>query len=397
MFVLQKVGFVGFVMAPFLPEVVGSELNPSLAVRPVRQMLHGVGCYTLPVTEFDLKARQVVCQHRNGTTERVGYAHLVLAVGMGANIGMIPGMIEHGVSLKLLGDAIFLRNDIHGKLEEAETENDLELRRRRLSIAVVGGGFTGVEVAGAMNSLLRRSTRYYRRVVEDDVRVTLLHSGPRILPPMSEKLSAYAERRMKKAGISVRTGVRVDSASAEGVHLKGGEVIPADTIVSAVGNQIEPLVGASGLELDQHRIVVEGDMHVPGQEGVWALGDCAAVPNAATGSVSPMLAQHALRQAKQLAHNIAARVRGEATKPFHFHDLGLFAMVGHDDAVGQSFGMRVSGRLASLMWHFIYWSKMPTPGRKVQIAVQWFLSLFIAPDIVEIPLRRSHVKREDGE
>jgi NADH dehydrogenase len=249
-------------------------------------------------------------------------------------------------------------------------------------------------VAGAISTLLRHSLRFFRRFDGGDVAVRIVEHGDRILGPMPESLARAAHDRMVRNGIEIRTGTSVTSVSAEGLHLDSGELIPAGTIVSAVGNRTNPLIESSGFALERGRLVVAGDMRVEGAPGVWALGDCAAVPNAFNGKTSPMLAQHATRQATQLARNIRAEIDGQPTHPFHFKDLGIFATIGHRSAVGKIFGMRLTGVLAYLLWHVVYWMKMPTIGRKVQIALDWFLNLFLPPSLVEIPLART---REDDE
>lgn len=375
-----------FVMTPMLPEVVGSALTPSLAIRPVREILRGVACLTVPIVSVDFDAREVTGRKRNGTLDQLGFDHLVIAVGMDVKLDIVPGMAEHGWPVKTLGDAVFLRNHVIGCIEAAQVERDPVERARHLSFAVVGGGFTGVEVAGAISTLLAASTKYYRNIARSDCRVTIVDGNPRVLRPLQEKLSEHAQAHLTRHGIDLKLEARVERVSGEGVHLIGGELVPASTVVSAVGNAPRTLVQEMSLPLERGRITVNPDMSVPGHANVWALGDCAAVPNAHDDTTCPMLAQHAHQQARCAAENIAASIAGRATKPFTYRELGTFALLGHRDAVGQIGNFRLTGWPAYLGWHYIYWSKMPSLGRKIQIALDWFVGLFLPRSLVEIPL-----------
>jgi NADH dehydrogenase len=282
-----------------------------------------------------------------------------------------------------------LGNQVVRQLELAQLESDAKERTRLLSFAVVGGGFTGIEVAGAMNDFLRQSVRYYDRIDPQDIRITVLAHGPRILRPMPEALSAFAERKMKKQGIHILKEVSVDAVSEAGVQLAGGAFVQASTVISAVGNTAHTFVRQANLPLERDRIKVLADMRVDGIENVWALGDCAAVPNAFDNTICPELAQFAVPQAKQLGKNLIAVINGEPTRPFHYKSKGMFVAIGHHNAVGNPLGIRLSGWLAFIMWYAIYWVMTPTFGRKVQIAFDWLMSAFLPPDLTEISLERS--------
>lgn len=371
-----------FVFTPLLAEVVGSAVNPVHVVRPIREMTKGVSCRTAPVVTLDLKAGEVVYERPNGLLGRERYDQLVLAAGLAVNMNIVPGMNTNGWPLKTLGDAMALSNHIVDSLEKAQVAIIPEDKARLLSFALVGGGVTGVEIAGAIMDLLRVGCKYYDRIDPEELEVTILQGGPRILEQFPESLSSFGSRKIQEQGVRVRTNARAQAVSAEGILLKDGEFVRAGTVVSAVGNTVQPLFVDAGLPIERNRITVRPDMRVLGFENVWALGDCAAVPNALDGSVSPTLAQFATRQAHQLANNLVELINGRPTKPFGYRMQGMFAAIGRNDAIGLAFGCHFSGFLASLLWHGIYWTKMPTLSRKLQIGIDWVLDLFSAPDLV---------------
>ncbi len=369
---------------PLLPEVVGSSLNPQHVVWSIREMAQGVLCRTAPVTEFDFARNEVVHVDHVGNENRESYDHLVIAAGLPVRLEIIPGMAEYGWPIKTLGDGAALRNHIIAQMERAEVTQDPELRRSLLSVAVVGGGFTGVEVAGAILDLFKETSKFYSQIGPEDAQVHLIEGGPRILGPLPESLATFAHERMASRGMKIQTGVGVEAVEVDGIRLSGDQKVAAGTVISAVGNGTHPLIANSGLPLERGRLTVTGEMRVVDRDNIWAIGDCAAVPNAHDDSISPTLAQFATRQARQLSRNIVAVIQGESPKPFNYKPQGMFCLVGHRNAVGQVYSFRVSGLLAWFLWHGIYWAKMPTVGRKVQIAVDWIWDLFFPPDIVEL-------------
>lgn len=375
--------------SPLLPEVVGSSLNPMHVVWSIREMLKGVVCRTTPVTGFDLDAHQVRFRGEDGSETSEDYDHLVIAAGLPVRLEIIDGMGDYGWPIKTLGDAAALRNHLIAQLERAELAEDTERKRALLSVAVVGGGFTGVEVAGAILDLLLDAAPFYSRIRPEETGVHLLEGGPRILAPLSEKLSAFAHRKLEARGMHIHTGVGVEGVDANGLHLAGGARIEAGTVISAVGNGVHPLIANSGLALSRGRLQVNGAMQVEGHDDVWALGDCAAVPNAADDSISPTLAQFASPQGQQLAKNLEAVIAGRPPQPFQHRSRGLFCLIGHRNAVGEAFGLRIAGFPAWVMWHAIYWAKMPSAARKLQIAVDWLWDLCFPRDIVELSMEQT--------
>jgi NADH:ubiquinone reductase (H+-translocating) len=389
------------VFTPLLGNVVGSSINPMHVVWPIRQMVRRVACRTAAVTGLDLTAREVLYQTPGGRQARQPFDHLVLACGSVVNLNIVPGMAAHGWPLKTMGDALVLRNHVIGLLEKAQVEPDEDRRRLLLSVVVVGGGFSGVEVAGEIADLLTASRRYYRGIPPGEIQVTLLHSRDRLLPELPESLGEFTRRKMTERGIAVRLNARAAAVTEGGVRLHGGGEVAAATVVCTIGNTVNPLVKEAALPLDGGRVKAGPDLRVAGHENVWALGDCAAVPNAFDGQPSPPTAQFAVRQAKALAKNLAAAAAGKPAEPFRFKPLGAFASIGERRAVGQVFGMKFSGFPAWFMWRGVYLSKMPTLARKVQIAFDWLWQLFFPRDIVQLNLwqteRLNHAHYEAGQ
>lgn len=375
-----------FIFTPLLGDVVGSSINPLHVVWPVRQMARGVTCRTAEVTHVDLAGREVHYQTATGRPARQGYDHLVLACGSVVNLDIIPGMAAHGWPLKTMGDALMLRNHLIGLLEKAEVEPSEPTRRRLLSVAVVGAGYSGVEVTGEIADLLRASCRFYRAVKSADIRVTLLEGRDRILPELPESLARFATRKMTRNGIAIRTGAVAQSVTERGIRLKDGSEVEAGTVVCTIGTAPSPLIGRLGLPMLGNRLRTAPDMRIEGSPNLWALGDCAAVPNAHDGKPSAPTAQLAVRQARQLADNFVRARDGKPTRPFSYKPVGMLASIGGHKAVGLVFGVKVSGFLAWFLWRGIYLAKMPTLARKIQIAFDWAWQLVFPRDIVELSL-----------
>jgi NADH dehydrogenase len=365
---------------PLLPEVVGASLLPGHVIAPLRQISQRTRVCMVQVTDIDLAARTV---HYLGEGPGViPYDELVLACGQGADLSLVKGMARYALPLKTLGDALFMRNRAIVRLEQAELQPDADARRWLSSFVVIGGGFSGVEVAGGLMDFLRASRRYYRAI--EDLRVTLVHSGERLLPELSPSLGRFAERKMREQGIDVRLNARCARVDDRGITLKDGEILTAGTVICTIGTAPNPLIAALPLPKVRGRLEVAADMSVPEAPGVWALGDCAAVPNARDGAVSPPTAQFAERQARQLAANLERKARGEATRAFRYRPLGQLAAVGHNKAVAELFGVKLTGFVAWLLWRGVYLLKIPTLGRKVRLYLEWNWAMFFPPDIAHL-------------
>jgi NADH dehydrogenase len=391
-----------FIFTPLLGDVVGSSINPMHVVWPIRQMAKHVTCRTAALARIDLAGQAVEYVTPQGETAVQPFDQLVLACGSKVNLDIIPGMAAHAWPLKTMGDALMLRNHLIGQLEKAEVETSAAARRRLLSVAVVGAGFSGVEVAGEVADLLRASSRFYTNLRAGDIKVTLLEGRDRILPELPEKLSRFAHRKMNANGVSIRTHALAQAATESGLRVKDGSHVEAGTIICTIGTTANPLLAGLGLPMQYNRLQTTADMRVEGQANVWALGDCAAVPNAdQDGKLSAPTAQVAVRQAKQLADNIVRAIAGQPTQAFAYKPLGMLASIGNHKAVGLVLGLRVSGFLAWFLWRGIYLAKMPTLARKIQIAFDWAWQLIFPRDIVQLNLgpteRLGHAHFEAGQ
>lgn len=372
---------------PLLPEVVGASIMPGHVVAPLRQMIHCSSVCMAQVSEIDLESRTV--HYLGEGTGRMRYDQLVLAVGVHSNLHLVKGMAQNALPLKTLGDALFLRNRIIARLEQAELQPDVEARRWLTTFVVIGGGFSGVETAGELVDFLAASLRYYPRIRREDIRVVLLHGQDRLLPELSRTLGEFAFRKMQMQGLEVRLNARAVRIDDRHVTLADGELIAAGTVISTIGTVTNPLVHELPLPLDRGRIVTNPDMSVPGFPGVWALGDCAAVPNARDGRTSPPTAQFAARQAQVLARNILAGIGDRATQPFDYKPVGQLSTIGHNKAVAELFGLRISGFIAWLLWRGVYLLKIPTLARKARLFLEWNWAMFFPPDIAHLGFRRT--------
>jgi NADH:ubiquinone reductase (H+-translocating) len=299
---------------PLLPEVVGASIMPSHVTAPHRQMIHCSHVSMAQVSEIDTAARLIYYLGEGPGVLR--YDQLVLTCGSNANLDVVKGMSQNALPLKTLGDALFLRNHIIARLEQAELQPDPEHRRWLTSFTVVGGGFSGVETAGELVDFLYASLKYYQRVSCEDLRIVLLHSGDRLLPELSPRLGEIALRKMRRRGVDVRLGARAVRVTDRHVLLESGEIFAGGTVVCTIGTQPNSLLESIPAIKSRGRLVVNPDMSVPGVDGMWAAGDCAAVINALDGKVCPATAQFAEAQADQLAANILAHLAGEPTHSF---------------------------------------------------------------------------------
>lgn len=380
---------------PLLPEVVGASLLPGHVVAPLRQLTSRTQVRMVQVTGLDLEQRLV--HYLGEGTGTISYDHLVLACGQGANLAIVKGMARYALPLKTLGDALFLRNRAIVRLEQAELQPDPELRRWLTTFIVIGGGFSGVETAGELADFLRASRKYYKSLGKGEIRVHLVHGTDRLLPELSASLGRFAARKMTQQGIDVRLNARAARVDDRGITLADGETISGGTIICTIGTAPNPLIGDLRLATNRGRIEVAPDMSVPGTAGVWALGDCAAVPNARDGKISPPTAQFADRQARVLADNIVRSLRGAPTRAFSYRPVGQLSAIGHNKAVAELGGVRIAGFVAWLLWRGVYLLKIPTLARKVRLFLEWNWAMFFPPDISYLSYTRTRRVQETGD
>jgi len=372
---------------PLLPEVVGGALLPGHAAAPIRLMLSRTRIRMVTVNDIDPDAQTV--RYSGVKSDTLHYDHLVLAAGMTANVSAVPGMAEHSLPLKTLGDALYLRNTIVRRLEEATLTRDEHTRRRLMTFVVIGGGFSGVETAGEIVDLVSSATRFYRNIESRDAHVVLLQSGDRLLPQMSASLGRYALRTLERRGVEVRLNTRAAGIDADSVRLTSGDTVGGATVVSTIGVRAHAFVRESGLPTIRGRLQTESDLRVVGFPAIWAAGDCAAVPNAYDGTESPPTAQFAVQHAETVAANILALEAGRDLRAFSYRPVGQLAAVGHRRAVAEIYGLRIQGLIGWFLWRALYLSKIPTLAAKVRVYFQWTWSMVFPRDLGYLDFRRT--------
>ena len=369
------------VFHPLLADVAGASINVDAAAAPLRQMLPGVGCRTERVQRIDLRTSEIEFDDGNGALTRLHYDHVVIACGAESNLGIIPGMSEHAFAFKVMRDAIDLRQHVVHQMEYAEATTDPDLRRWHLCFIIVGAGFSGVEVAGEINELVRSSTRFYRNFRKEDVVVSLVHSQDQILPEVAPKLREFARNKMEKAGITMLLNARAVAATHEGVELNNGRMLTGGTIVCTIGTSISPIVQALDVPKERGRIRTTPEMRIEGQTNAWAVGDCAYIINAFDNKPAAPTGQFAEREGRQAALNLVRTLQGQPTRPFHFKALGQLCSIGGYEAVAEMLGVHVSGFLAWLMWRGVYLFKLPTWSRRIKVALDWSWDVLFPRDL----------------
>jgi NADH dehydrogenase len=378
-----------------LAEVAGSSLEPSHISTPLRSSLHRTEFIRGRADKIDLEGRCVILEGErvpdgSKPPREIRYDHLVLALGSVSNYLGMENIEKVAFNFKSLLDAIRIRNHVIEMFERADRESESALRSTLLTFVIAGGGFAGVELAGALNDFAHGILADYPNLHPQDLSVVLVHSRDRILPELSESLARYAQIRMESRGVIFRLNTRVRDANFSGVVLSDGE-ISTHTLVWTAGTAPNPILKALPVEKDKRgAVVVQNTLELPGHPGLWALGDCAAVVDAKTSKPCPLTAQFALREAEVVAKNVCAELQGRAKQLFHFDSLGALCVVGHQTACAElrvpfmkNRSMRFSGLFAWLMWRGIYLSKLPGLERKIRVLMDWTIELFFPRDIVQ--------------
>jgi NADH dehydrogenase len=383
---------------PMLAEVAGSSLEPTHISSPLRTSLRRTQVLRGTVSGIDVERRRVsvALPERAGNggsaiTQELPYDQLVIALGAVSNYFGNRNIKALAFDFKSLVDAIRIRNHVIDCFELADREPNANRRREWLTFVVAGGGFAGVELAGALNDFARGVLADYPNLRAEDLRIILVHARDRILPELSEPLARYAQDRMAERGVTFKLETRLADVRPGKVILNPVEEIPAQTLVWTAGTAPNPLLEMLPCERDKRgAVVVDSMLRVPSHHGLWALGDCAAVTDAKSGKPCPPTAQFALREARILACNIHASLHGRTLTPFHFHSRGALCVVGHQTACAEltipfarARSVRFAGLLAWLMWRGIYLSKLPGLERKVRVLSDWVIELFFPRDIVQ--------------
>jgi NADH dehydrogenase len=338
------------------------------------------------LTALDSEGRTVTV---DGSFE-VSYERLVLALGSISRSLPIPGLAEHGLGFKDLADAIHLRNHVLQRLEAAAMSP--ERAERELSFVFVGAGYAGVEALAELSDLVRDALRYYPSLQRAPQRWVLVDAAPKILPEIPRRLGDYAAQQLVKRGVEIRVNTTLESVEADAAQLSNGERFPTHTLVWTAGVKANPMVARFGLPVDERgRVRVDELLRVEGLEHVWALGDCAAVPNLATpGEVDPPTQQHSLRQARRLARNIAGD-----PKPYRYRMLGQVATLGRYKGIADVVGLRFRGFLGWFITRSYHLYQLPLFSRKLRVVTDWTTSLFFRRDIAELSML-GHPRRLDA-
>ncbi|MBV8343923.1 MAG: NAD(P)/FAD-dependent oxidoreductase [Candidatus Eremiobacteraeota bacterium] len=371
---------------PMLPEVTSGELEVRHVVTPIREQLARTRFVLADVDQIDVARREIMYHHvLTGVRTVQRYDHLVLALGSSTSTFDLPGVAEYTWPLKRLKDADALRNHLVWLLELADTIADAQRRLRLLTLVVVGGGFTGVETAGEIVELFRSVLRFYKRLRFDEVRMILVEAGPSLLAGLPPKMGQYSRRVLERRGVEVLLGDGVAGADDRGLALASGRRIETETIIWSAGVKPSPTIASIALPTTKRgAVMTERDMRVRGFDDVWALGDCAAIPDGA-GGLFPMTAQHAIREGPHLADNVVAALRGKPTTPFRYRSLGMMAALGGRKAVAQLPGnLVITGFLAWFFWRTYYLLRLPGLDRKLRVAFDWTLELLFPRDTAEL-------------
>ena len=371
---------------PLLPEAASGTVEPRHAVVPVRLMCPHASLLLGNAVAVDTESRSVSVETIAAERVDVEYDSLVIALGAISRTADVPGLVEHGVGFKTLGEAIHLRNHVLEELELASAVTDPGDRARHLSFVFVGGGYAGVEALAELEDLVADAIGRYPQLRRLPRRWVLVEAAGRILAELPPSLAGYAMRQLELRGIEVRLNTTLSEVDADGATLSTGEHISTGTVVWTAGVRPNPLLAGIGVGLDDHgRVEVDGRLRVAGRRDMWALGDAAAVPNPATpGRVDPPTCQHALRQARRLAANLLASLDGAPERTYRYKMMGQVATLGQHKGVAEVLGLRVRGWPGWWLTRTYHLYQLPLPSRKLRVVSDWTVGLFFRRDVVEL-------------
>jgi NADH dehydrogenase len=374
-----------FQYQPFLPEVASGTIDPRAAVVPLRRVLRHCRFLVGEVTRLDHDAREAQIRTFAGDERTIAYDVVVIAPGSWSRVLPIPGLPEHGIGFKTVQEAIYLRNHVLAQLDVAASREDAEGRRAALTFVFIGGGYAGVEALGELEDLARDAIANYPDLDPAEMRWVLVDAADRILPELPEGLASYAGEELRRRGIEIRLGTRLESAEDGVIRLSGAEPFDAETLVWTAGVTPSPLARDSGLPVDaQGRLPVDRFLRVAAVEGAWAAGDAAAVPDEPAGGFSPPTAQHGMRQGKRIAANIEATLAGRPLQPFSYESLGGVCSLGRYKGVATVKGLRFKGFLGWFLHRSYHLLAMPTWTRRVKISMDWTVALLFPRDLAQL-------------
>ncbi|POX48726.1 NADH-quinone oxidoreductase subunit E [Streptomyces sp. Ru71] len=370
---------------PLLPQVASGVLTPqSIALSLRRSRKYRTRIIPGGAIGVDLKSK--VCVIRTITDEIVNerYDYIVLTPGSVTRTFDIPGLTDHAFGMKTLAEAAYIRDHVISQLDLADASHDPAERAARLQFVVVGGGYAGTETAACLQLLTCNAVKRYPRLDPKLIRWHLIDIAPKLMPELGDKLGRSAQEVLRKRGIEISLGVSIDKAGPTEVTFTDGRVVPTHTLIWTAGVVASPLIATLGAETVRGRLAVNPEMNLPGHDGVFALGDAAAVPDLAKGgdAVCPPTAQHAMRQGKVVADNVIATLRGQAMRPYEHKDLGLVVDLGGKDAVSKPLGIELRGLPAQVVARGYHWSALRTGVAKTRVLTNWTLNALAGDDFV---------------
>jgi NADH dehydrogenase len=376
---------------PMLPEAASGTLEPRHVVVPLRMMCPHAELVLGRAVNVDLERNRAQVETDEGLLN-LHFRDVVVALGAVSRSLPIPGLADHALGFKSLADAIHLRNHVLRRLEAAEVATNETHRLRELTFVFVGAGYAGVEALAELSDLMRDALRHYRRLRHAQQRWVLVDAAPKILPEIPRSLGHYAAEKLLHRGVEIHVNTTLDSVEQHAAHLSNGERILTHTLVWTAGVRPHPAAEQFGLPLDaQGRVRVDETLRVEGLRHVWALGDCARVPNQASDTPDPPTCQHALRQARRLAKNL----RGDS-KPYRYRMLGQVATLGRFKGIADVLGLRLTGFIGWFVTRTYHLYQLPLLSRKLRVVVDWTVSLFFRRDIAELGMLGHPRRLGDG-
>ncbi len=373
---------------PFLPEAAAGSVEPRHVVVPLRKVLRKCTIISGAATRIEHARKLVTVDTGGGQSRELSYDLLVVCPGSVSRLLPIPGLAEHGIGFKTIGEAILLRNHVLSRLDLAASTADPERRRRALTFVFVGGGYAGVEAMAELEDMARYALRYYPDVSAKDMRWVLVEAASRIMPEVSVRLSSYTIDRLAERDIDVRLDTRLESAVGGRIVLSDGEAFDAETLVWTAGVKANPMLNDTDLPRDDAgRLPCQANLTVKGVTGVFSAGDCAAVPDLTKDDPNALCgpsAQHAVRQSKTLAANVAATVHGGTLHDYRHAYSGSVASLGLYRGVAEIYGIKLRGPIAWFMHRTYHVSRMPTFNRKVRVVADWTGAMLLRREIVSL-------------
>lgn len=374
-----------FLYLPLLPQALGGVLDPRRVAVPLARRLPGVRFVPGQVDTVDLERRMVGYLDWDGGRQELGYGRLVLAAGSVHKLLPIPGVAKHAHGFRGLPEAVYLRDHLIRQVELAAATGDPAERAARMTFVVVGAGYTGTEVAAHGQLLTRKLSARHPRLAGSAPRWLLLDIADRVLPELDRRLSRTAGRVLRRRGVELRMQTSVEEASLRRVRLSDGTELPTHTLIWCVGVRPDPLVAGLGLPTEQGRLVVDGYLNVPGHPEVFACGDAAAVPVPdRQGRLAPMTAQHAVRQGRAVAHNLAAGYGRGSREPYRHRELGLVVDLGGWQAAANPLRVPLGGPVAAAITHGYHLASIP--ANRLRIATEWLLEGLLPLQTVQLGL-----------